>query len=162
MEQSSNNAPKIITGIVVLAAVAMIYFFTMGRPHSTSASSTVNDTPLSSASQPNTSSRLSGSPTYKAGTYTATGSYRTPESFESITVSLAVAGDGTITDSSVQQTASNSESEQYQAAFRNNYKQYVVGKKLSDVNLGYVSGSSLTSNGFDEALGQIQSQAKQS
>lgn len=97
---------------------------------------------------------------YKAGTYNASEQYRTPESYEDINVSLAVGNDGTVTDASVSQSATNRQSAAYQESFKSEYKQYVVGKKLSDINLEYVSGSSLTSRAFDQAVSQIANQAK--
>jgi len=54
----------------------------------------------------------------------------------------------------------NRESQHYQSRFLSGYKQYVVGKNISSVNLTNVSGSSLTPIGFDNALTQIKAQAK--
>lgn len=173
--EGSGSTAKVVTGIVVIAAIALIYFFSMGHTHNATAANTssVSDTPLStttsqpSAASPNSTNgttatnQASGSTTYKAGTYSATGNYETPDSQETITVDLAVASDGTVTDASVQQSATNNRSAAYQAAFKDEYKQYVVGKKLSDINLQYVSGASLTTMGFDQALEQIKTQATQ-
>ena len=97
--------------------------------------------------------------TYKDGTYTASSSYQTPGGQEDITVKLSLAN-GAVTGTTISQAANNRESEQYQGSFKQNYSSYVVGKKLSDINLSRVSGSSLTSDGFNQALDQIMSQAK--
>jgi hypothetical protein len=40
------------------------------------------------------------------------------------------------------------------------YKQYVVGKKIDEVQLTKVSGSSLTPQGFNDALAKIKAEAK--
>lgn len=96
---------------------------------------------------------------YKDGTYTASGSYRTPASIETIQVSLTISG-GTVSKASVQQNPTNQDSAAYQEAFQQSYQPYVVGKKLSDIYLSRVSGSSLTSIGFNQALDQIKSQAQ--
>lgn len=97
---------------------------------------------------------------YTDGTYTATASYRTPESSEQVTVTLTLK-DGVVTSSSLSfpQTRER-ESRQYQSQFESGYKQYVVGKTIDSISLSRVSGSSLTSNGFNAALEEIKTQAK--
>ena len=44
--------------------------------------------------------------------------------------------------------------------FASGFKALVVGKKITDVNLDKVSGSSLTSGGWNEAITKIEAQAK--
>lgn len=95
---------------------------------------------------------------FKDGTYTASGSYATPESTEKITVTVTLKND-VIVDTSATANATKSDSKKYQARFISGYKSLVVGKKISDVQLDSVSGSSLTSNGFNKALDQIEQQA---
>lgn len=96
---------------------------------------------------------------YKNGTYTATGSYGSPGGQEQIAVTLTLAND-IITSSSVTPEAGDRTSLRYQNAFISGYQQYVVGQNIASVNLTYVSGSSLTPIGFDNALASIKSQAK--
>lgn len=115
------------------------------------------DTTASSAgSAAGAASNTSG---YKDGTYTAVGSYRTPESTEEITVTLTLQ-DGVITDTSAAISARAPESRRFQNEFVSNYKQYVVGKNIDTLSLSQVSGSSLTSGGFNEAVAQIKLQAQ--
>jgi len=97
--------------------------------------------------------------TYKDGTYTATGSYDSPGGNESITVTVTLAND-TVTATSATSGANDPEAHEYQDQFISNYKQLVVGKKISDISLSRVSGSSLTSQGFNSAIQKIESQAK--
>jgi hypothetical protein len=167
IERKQNKA-KIIAACAVLAAVAILYIVTTVRAHNAAAPSATNTTTTSqttdtaaasSGSAATNSTPGTASSTYKSGTYSASASYRTPESTESIKISLTVEND-TVTSSSVQQVASDRESAEYQASFKQNYQSYVVGKKLSDIQLSHVSGSSLTSNGFNAALEQIKSQAQ--
>lgn len=102
-------------------------------------------------------SAISVSP-YKDGTYTATDSYQTPESVESIAVTLSLKN-GIVTDSSIVTSSHARESGRYQSSFAAGYKQYVIGKSIKSLSLTRVSGSSLTSNGFNAALAQIRNQA---
>ena len=52
-------------------------------------------------------------------------------------------------------------SARYQRIFVANYQPLVLGKNIADVSLSKVSGSSLTSRGFNEALTQIKAQAQE-
>ena len=67
---------------------------------------------------------------------------------------------GVITDTSATKGATDPEAEEYQNRFIKNYKNLVVGKSISNLSLSRVSGSSLTSIGFNDAIDQIKSQAK--
>lgn len=96
---------------------------------------------------------------YKDGTYAAKGSYRAPSGEEIIDVSVTLK-DGVITDSSVVGHGTSPGSKVNQADFIANYKQLVTGKKINEVQLTKVSGSSLTSTGWNSAIEHIQSQAK--
>ena len=96
---------------------------------------------------------------YKNGTYTADGSYMTPEGNVSINVTVTLAND-IITDANVTSVSGDRTSVRYQNKFISGYKQYVVGQNIANVNLSRVSGSSLTPVGFNNALAQIKSKAK--
>lgn len=100
----------------------------------------------------------SSSGSYKDGTYTADGSYQTPETVESISVTLTVA-DGVVKDVEVTGDPQARETEEYQAKFIGGISGEVVGKSLDELNVTRVAGSSLTSGGFNEALKSIKEQA---
>lgn len=97
--------------------------------------------------------------TYKDGTYTADGSYQTPETVEKISVSITVAGD-TVTAVKVTGDPQAAETRHYQAQFIGGISAQVVGKKLDDISVSRVSGSSLTSKGFTQALQAIRTEAR--
>jgi len=96
---------------------------------------------------------------YKDGTYSATGSYSSPGGRESIKLTVTIM-DGIITSTSLDEKASNGEAKEYQDDFDSGYKTLVVGKNIDEVSLSRVAGSSLTSNGFNDALDEIKSDAK--
>jgi len=96
---------------------------------------------------------------YRDGTYTAIGSYDSPGGTERLTVEVTLQ-DGVITSTSAQPGASDSESATFEAQFISGYKQLIIGKNIADVSLSRVSGSSLTSQGFNDALEQIKKQAQ--
>ncbi|WP_336628922.1 MULTISPECIES: hypothetical protein [unclassified Microbacterium] len=53
-----------------------------------------------------------------------------------------------------------SETEHYQSQFIGGISAQVVGKKLDEISVSRVSGSSLTSKGFTQALATIRTEAK--
>jgi len=105
-----------------------------------------------------TSTGSSASGEYADGTYTADGSYQTPETVEEISVTLTVA-DGLVTEVEVTGDPQARESEQYQGQFIDGISDEVVGKSLDEIEVSRVAGSSLTSGGFNEAVESIKEQA---
>ncbi|HAS32797.1 MAG TPA: hypothetical protein DCS84_10935 [Microbacterium sp.] len=95
---------------------------------------------------------------YTDGTYTAEGSYATPESVEVVTVTVTLEDD-VITAVEVVGDPTNAESERYQSEFIGGIAAEVVGKDIDDVSVTRVAGSSLTSGGFTQALDQIKADA---
>ena len=95
---------------------------------------------------------------YADGTYTADGSYQTPETVESVSVTLTIA-DGVVKDVKVTGDPKARETEQYQGQFIKGISDEVVGKSLDDLKVDRVAGSSLTSGGFNEAVASIKEQA---
>lgn len=93
------------------------------------------------------------------GTYAASGSYQSPAGQETVKVSLTIAGDRV---KSVQVTpgAQGGNSKGFQDQFAGGISAVVVGKPLAGLQVDKVSGSSLTSGGFNQAVEQIQAEAK--
>lgn len=96
---------------------------------------------------------------YKDGTYAATGTYLSPGGRESVALTVTIK-DGVITDTSLETQASDAEAKEYQTLFATNYKALIVGKDVNGLSLSRVAGSSLTSNGFNDALDEIRSEAR--
>lgn len=95
---------------------------------------------------------------YADGTYTAEGSYQTPETVEQISVTLTLA-DGVVTAVEVTGDPQAPETEQYQGQFIDGIDEEIVGVALDDLNVSRVAGSSLTSGGFNAAVEDIKEQA---
>lgn len=162
--QSSGTPNKAIIGIIVVAllvaaATAVVVLGANNEAKNNSVETTVSSSPAATTESTASSSDDSGSSTYKNGTYTATGSYSTPGGQESIGLSVTLAGD-TISSAKVTQNATGGEAEEYQAKFAANFESQVVGKKIDEVSLSRVAGSSLTPRGFNNAITDIENQAK--
>lgn len=96
---------------------------------------------------------------YADGTYTATGSYRTPESIEQVLVTISLV-DGVVTGVEVVGDPQTNDSRRFQGQFIGGIADHVVGKSIDEINVRRVSGSSLTSGGFKQALEDIREQAE--
>ncbi len=151
MQQKNNSALIGIIAVVIIGAlVAGTVVF---KPKDSATSSTSN----SGSSETVTSTPANTN--FKDGTYTATGSYSSPGGNEEIEITITLANN-TISATSAKPMAASRESSEYQDEFVSTYQDQVVGKRVATLRLGNVSGSSLTSRGFNDALEIIKSQAK--
>ncbi|HSX00017.1 MAG TPA: hypothetical protein VLH38_03205 [Patescibacteria group bacterium] len=167
MDQHITKKAKVQAGVslVVLATVIVgTAVATRTKPNTTvsitkpaapTSASTTTQTAVTPT--PTTPSTTSGA--YKDGTYKATGGYNSPGGIESIEVSVTLSAN-TVVESTVVADADDPSAKSYQDVFVANYKTFVVGKNIADIKLGNVSGSSLTSEGFNNALDQIKRQAQ--
>jgi uncharacterized protein with FMN-binding domain len=117
----------------------------------------VADMPATTSSSP---AKTTAGEEYKDGTYTATGTYKSPGGIDNLGVSVTLKND-IATAVTVTPMPHDPESARYQSLFVSGYQPFVVGKKLDSINLsGSISGSSLTEIGFNDAIAQIKAQAK--
>jgi uncharacterized protein with FMN-binding domain len=146
-----------VTSVTLLV---LITFLVMGAKtfagHSNTTSTPAQATTV--ATKPSSSTSATNG-TYKDGSYMATGSYNSPGGTQKVLVNLTIAN-GAVSDATAQGQAKDGVAMIYQSDFSSGFKQFVVGKKLDTIHLSRVSGSSLTSQGFNSALKQIESQAK--
>jgi uncharacterized protein with FMN-binding domain len=160
----SKNIGITIGVIVVLAIIAAVVFAnkqsdmatTPAPVETTDTTSTPTDSTMPQTTP--VADTKSGS-VYKDGTYTATGSYISPGGPDHVGVTLTLKDD-IITNITVTPEPGDNTSKKYQGYFVSGYKPLVIGKDIATVNLSKVSGSSLTSKGFNDALAQIEVQAK--
>jgi hypothetical protein len=96
---------------------------------------------------------------YANGTYAKPGTYTSPGGSETIDVGITLI-DGIVTDATFAGKATNPASIKNQEKFAAGFREQVVGKPLDQVNLTVVNGSSLTPQGFMEALGSIKEEAR--
>ena len=150
--------------VAVLIAIIIIATSSASSPSNTAPSSAAADSTDESAPSPSiatSSAPVSDVPksAYKDGTYTAVGSYMSPGGPDKIGVQLTLAS-GVVTDASVTPMPGDGTSAHYQSLFQSGFAAQVVGKPIDSIHLTEISGSSLTPMGFQDALAQIESQAK--
>ncbi len=120
---------------------------------------TTQQTTKTTPSSASTSATTTPSYAYKDGTYSVTATYRVPEaSAQKLGVSLTIVND-VITGAAATNMATDQTSSMYQNAFVSGYKTSVVGKSIASLQLGKVSGSSLTTAAFNDALTAIRKEA---
>jgi uncharacterized protein with FMN-binding domain len=96
---------------------------------------------------------------YRDGRFTATGHYLTPGGNESIAVNIDIEAD-TVTASDIEVEATSPTARQFQEQFRNTIAGRVTARPLAGLSVSRVSGASLTSLGFNDALAKIRQEAK--
>lgn len=150
-------APRRVRASAALTAAAGIALLAGCTPTASEAEEP-EATPSESSGSTGSDAATSGSGTYADGTYTAEGSYATPESVETITVTVTLEDD-IVTDVEVTGDPQKRESQQYQSQFIGGIADVVVGEDIDDLQVSRVAGSSLTSGGFTEAIDAIKSEA---
>jgi uncharacterized protein with FMN-binding domain len=95
-------------------------------------------------------------PAYRDGTYRATGRYGSLPSSIDVTVEL---DDGILRDVDVTPHATDPTSRDYQERFADAVPAIVTGRRIDEVELDRVAGSSGTPDGFNDALERIKDQA---
>ena len=112
--------------------------------------------PAAEAAPPAPGSAGTGS--YKDGAYSADGKYKSPNGVETVGVELTLAS-GAVSDVKITTHPSNPNTRKFQGEFAGGIQAQVVGKKLDELQVSKVAGSSLTSGGFNQAVDKIKSQA---
>jgi uncharacterized protein with FMN-binding domain len=143
--------PTVRSAFAVTAATTAL-LLTAACGGDTDAASSATDTSSSAAPAADPDA------TYTDGTYEASGSYANPGGQSSVDVTVTIA-DNTVTDVEVEPGATGT-SLGYQEKFISGIADEVVGKSLNEIDVSKVSGSSLTSTGFNEALDQIRQDAQ--
>jgi hypothetical protein len=118
----------------------------------TSVSSLSNITVISSV-PPASTQPVTG----KTGTFTSDVSYRVPRGTTTVKFSLTLDG-GKVTGASATMISGDRESRDYISQYNSGFLKAIKDKNLSDISEVYISGASLTSNAFDNALQTIKTQ----
>lgn len=98
------------------------------------------------------------SASYADGSYQANGTYTSPNGSENIIVAVTLEGD-IVTEVEVTTNPNNPTTEFYQSAFADGIAAEAVGVDIDLLDVTRVSGSSLTSGGFREAVASIKADA---
>ncbi|OGD81617.1 hypothetical protein A2572_04545 [Candidatus Collierbacteria bacterium RIFOXYD1_FULL_40_9] len=154
-EQTTQQNNKTLTGVAIFAIIAILAFVLNNSKPETNTLQTgqspqqiITPTPSTSESTTLVDSQIAD------GVYEATGEYTSPAGPEVVPIKLTLK-DGVIESIEFNQKATNPNTIKFQGMFKEGYKTLVVGKKITDVKLDKVSGSSLTPKGFNDAIQKI-------
>jgi uncharacterized protein with FMN-binding domain len=158
--QSKAKLVASLAAVIVIAGIIILADHLKSKNTITGSVATgMTTSSMQSASSSNTAASSSTASTYKDGTYSASSEYYVPHGTEDIQVSVTLKN-GVITASSVTNSESDPDSAQFQGSFTSAYKSYVIGKSISGLSLNTVSGASDTTQGFNDALSKIASEAQ--
>lgn len=152
-----SNKQQTTTSLIILIATVLLI---VGAVVVTKNNNEQNSEKQSSTVTQPTKKVSSTTSQYIEGAYSAVGRYQSPGGNEKIKISLTLQKDGTIVSTNAESEAVSGDGAQFQKMFIRGYKSKVVGKKIGDINISQVSGSSLTPEGFNDALQQIENQAR--
>lgn len=164
-QRSKAKLAATIATVLVIAGLVIMSDYV--RSHDRQSTATAQVTPSTSMSagtsnaQGTTSStdHQTAAGTFKDGTYAASSSYYVPNGQEQIRVNLTIQN-GVITDSTIQNSENDFDSQRYQEDFSATYKSKIVGKNIDGLQLSVIAGASDTTQGFNDALKKITSQAR--
>ena len=95
---------------------------------------------------------------YRDGVYQANGPYESPNGAENIIVVIELEND-LVTDVEITVNPNNPTTADFPGQFAEGIGDLVIGEDIDSLNVTVVAGSSLTSNGFREALKSIKADA---
>jgi uncharacterized protein with FMN-binding domain len=161
---SSFRTPTRKTALIAVAGLGVLGATLAGCSTSTPATSTGGSSSGAASSGSSSSSSSSGTGTtasvdYKDGSYTEQGTYSSPGGQELISVSLTLKKN-IVTAVTVKTIKADPTATGYEKMFEAGIGKVVTGKNINALNVTRVAGSSLTSQGFDDALTKIKADAK--
>ncbi|NRG39921.1 FMN-binding protein [Rathayibacter sp. VKM Ac-2835] len=152
-------ALTLLAGAGTLAALAACSSTATAGTEDAGSSAAATSAPAatsSAAASESTGAAATGA--YADGTYEADGSYTSPGGNESVGVELTLES-GVVTAVTVTPESENPTGQEYQSRFASGISGEVVGKSLDELDVTKVSGSSLTSGGFNDAVETIKADA---
>jgi uncharacterized protein with FMN-binding domain len=139
-----------------IAASVSVAAIAAGCSSGTSGDGTVPAAPSSSTPATTTTRPSAGSSSYRDGDYKAKGWYGGLPSNIDLAITLR---DDRITDVQVTANATDPTSLDYQERFADAVPDVVAGKRLDEVRVSRLAGSSGTPDGFNQAIERIKDQA---
>lgn len=152
MNSSTQKNNFMLIAILAFVVVSIFVYKSLAKNLDTSSTNIKQESPFEKSEQ-------IVSTEYKDGTYTSTGTYVSPGGPEIVEVTLIIKND-IVESADFVGKADLPTSKFFQDKFAEGYKELVIGKKINEITVDKVAGSSLTPLGFNEALENIKSQAK--
>lgn len=159
----TNNKNTLIVvsgiGLFVLIASSTVLALNFQKNSSNSSSSSSISSSNSSSSTQVTAVGSENNTNYKDGSYSTKLSYSTPGGQELIQFTVELK-DNNINSVTTSSQPKDGDSKNYQRRFQQGINGVVKGKKIDDVSISSVNGSSLTTKSFMDAIKNIKDQSK--
>lgn len=139
--------------VAVLAIFSLAYWY---ETKDTVMQNDLSNQPVDTNTQPTIANNTSG---YKDGTYKVVSDYMSPGGKDQLGVSVTLSGNK-ISAVTVSPMPGDKTSERYQQRFASGISSVAIGQSIDTFQVGVVSGASLASNAFNQALAQVKAQAK--
>lgn len=159
MDETTTGVRKTVITIVAIVLIVLIITAAVATSPRKKAIAVTAASNQAANATPSTPAATGSTSDYKDGSYSATGSYESPGGTQQITVDVTLHND-IITNTSASPGAQDPTSESYESAFIDSYESLVIGKNINSVSALRMSGASLTLQGFDDAITQIENQAR--
>ncbi|MBL8159704.1 FMN-binding protein [Candidatus Saccharibacteria bacterium] len=166
-QQYKNRSRQVTLSAAIIVIIALVIAGVLANSNkpaqqsSTETQQTTSSTPgVTKTAEPTGEAAAVPNGPYKGGTYRAQGVYTSPGGETRINITLTIDGSGKVVNTKAESASDNPTSRRYQTKFIRNYTELVVGKNVNEIKLTTVSGSSLTSRGFQDALQKIKTEAK--
>lgn len=156
MPEEKKNSSVIMWSVILLVIAVASYGVVRYMKRDNVAMEVTNGMPILGT---NTEEMVVAPYLYKDGVYSVTGEYLSPGGAEEIGLKVTMKDD-VVVGAEMEVRATRPISLKMQEAVKSNFKPLVVGKKIDEVVLDKVSGSSLTPKGFNDAIEKIKVQAK--
>lgn len=148
----TNTKKTLFASVAGLALMGSVAACAPNATNESPASGTANQSDQAGASS------TANAAEYKDGTYSADGNYVSPNGEEKIGVTLTL-NSGVVSDLQLTPYPTNPNTQKFQDEFISGVNAQVVGKRIEDLSVTKVSGSSLTGGGFNDAITEIKKEA---
>lgn len=158
-QKNNNFLPMAVVVVIAIIAIG-VYISQQNSPSTIEENLTISEIKTKDAPDNLSSDEILevSEKEYKDGIYKVSGEYQTPGGQRDIGVIITLEN-GFIKEASVEVLAKDPTSQRFQKEFAENYKKFVIGKNISELNLEKVAGSPLTPKGFNKALEKIRAEA---
>jgi uncharacterized protein with FMN-binding domain len=141
------------------SATAAVSVLLLTAACGSSSSDGASSNPTTAATTDSSTTGSSSDASFKDGTYSGEASYPNPAGQSKVKVALTLANNK-ITKIKVTPEATDPTSKGHQTDFAGGIAAETVGKRIDQLHVTVVAGSSLTHLGFDQVIQKIESEAK--
>lgn len=161
-EESPNRQKQVIATLAVLIVIVVIVAGAVYASSSKQEEATTNAATSTTATEnvdQSAKNATQANTRYADGNYDASSRYSTPGGTDTMDISVTLQN-GSVIAVGASTSPQDAESKEYDNNFLDEFKTFVIGKNIEDVQLSRIAGASLTTGGFMDALESVADQAR--